>query len=74
MKQIWNWSVNITKSWLLLCAIDAFSKYSWVLPLKDKKHITISKPNCTNKLCQNKCSKFYNRWIDEWSYGYKAMI
>ena len=25
----------------LLCAIDLFSKYAWVVPLKDKKGITI---------------------------------
>ena len=25
----------------LLCAIDLFSKYAWVVPLKDKKSITI---------------------------------
>ena len=27
----------------LLCAIDLFSKYAWVVPLKDKRGITISK-------------------------------
>ena len=26
----------------LLCAIDVFSKYAWVVPLKDKKAITIT--------------------------------
>ena len=26
---------------LLLCVIDIFSKYAWVVPLKDKKDITI---------------------------------
>ena len=25
----------------LLCAIDLFIKYAWVVPLKDKKDITI---------------------------------
>ena len=25
----------------LLCAIDLFTKYAWVIPLKDKKGITI---------------------------------
>ena len=25
----------------LLCAIDLFSKYAWVVPLKDKRGITI---------------------------------
>ena len=26
----------------LLCVIDIFSKYVWVIPLKDKKSITIT--------------------------------
>ena len=26
----------------LLCVIDIFSKYAWVIPLKDKKIITIT--------------------------------
>ena len=25
----------------LLCAIDFFSKYAWVVPLKDKKRVSI---------------------------------
>ena len=25
----------------LLCAIDTFSKYAWIVPLKDKKGVTI---------------------------------
>ena len=34
----------------LLCAIDMFSKYAWVIPLKDRKRISITnesarKPN-----------------------------
>ena len=27
---------------LLLCVIDIFSKYAWVVPLKDKKAVTIT--------------------------------
>ena len=26
----------------LLCIIDIFSKYAWVVPLKDKKSVTIT--------------------------------
>ena len=26
----------------LLCAIEILSKYVWLIPLKDKKHITIT--------------------------------
>ena len=53
----------------LLCVIDIFSKYAWVIPLKDKKGISIvnafkqtlkesnSKPN---KIWVDKGSEFYN--------------
>ena len=53
----------------LLCVIDIFSKYTWVVPLKDKKGISIvdasqkifgksgRKPN---KTWVNKGSEFYN--------------
>ena len=54
----------------LLCIIDIYSKYAWVIPLKDKKGITIinafqktldeinRKPN---KIWVDKGSEFYNR-------------
>ena len=54
----------------LLCVIYVYSKYAWVIPLKDKKGITISnvfqkilkesnhKPN---KISVDKCSKFCDR-------------
>ena len=54
----------------LLCAINIFSKYTWVVPLKDKKGVSIvnafqkilddskRKPNKTKV---DKGSKFYNR-------------
>ena len=54
----------------LLCVIDIYSKYAWVIPLKDKKGVTIvnafqkilddlkRKPN---KIWVDKGSEFYNR-------------
>ena len=54
----------------LLCVIDIYSKYAWVIPLKDKKGITViiviqknwdkskGKPN---KIWVDKSSEFYNR-------------
>ena len=47
---------------LLLCVVDIFSKYAWVIPLKDKKGITIfnafqkvlDKPNCRPNKVQGK--------------------
>ena len=51
----------------LLCAIDLFSKYAWVIPLKDKgtsiinafKKI-ISKGKKPNKIWVDQGSEFYN--------------
>ena len=52
----------------LLCVIDIFSKYAWVIPLKDKKAITITnafqkilkESNRKPKIWVNKGSEFYN--------------
>ena len=55
---------------LLLCVIGIYSKYAWVIPLKDKKGITITNPfqkildesnRKPNKIWVDKGSKFYNR-------------
>ena len=52
------------------CVIDIYSKYAWVLPLKDKKGTSITnafKKNLNesnrkpNKIWVNKGSEFYNR-------------
>ena len=59
----------------LLCVIDIFSKYTWVIPLKDKKSISIlnafqkilkesnRKPN---KIWVDKGSEFYNNSFKKW--------
>ena len=52
----------------LLCAIDLFSKYAWVVPLKDKRGISIvnafqkiiSKGRKPNKIWVDQGSEFYN--------------
>ena len=54
----------------LLCVIDTYSKYTWAIPLNDKKGITItnafqtflddSNPKPT-KIWVDKGNKFYNR-------------
>ena len=58
-----------------LCVIDIFSKYAWVLPLKNKKGVSIAdafkkilddsnrKPN---KIWVDKGSKFYNSSFEKW--------
>ena len=37
-------SISKFNKWFrfLLCVIDIFSKYTWVVPLKEKKYITIT--------------------------------
>ena len=59
----------------LLCVIDIYSKYAWVVPLKDKKGVSIAnafqsilnksnrKPN---KIWVDKGSEFYNRSMKSW--------
>ena len=52
----------------LLCAIDLFSKYAWVVPIKDKKGTSIvnafqkiiSKERKPNKIWVDQGSEFYN--------------
>ena len=60
----------------LLCAIDIFSKYAWVVPLKDKKGISIvkafkiilkqSNSRKPNKIWVDKGSEFYNASFKKW--------
>ena len=59
----------------LLCAIDIFSKYAWVAPLKDKKGISIVKAfqsilkqsnRKPNKIWVDKGSEFYNAYFKKW--------
>ena len=59
----------------LLCVIDIFSKYAWVVPLKDKKGVSIvdafqkildksgRKPN---KIWVDKGSEYYNNSFIKW--------
>ena len=52
----------------LLCVIDLFSKYAWVVPIKDKKGTSIvnafqkiiSKGRKPNKIWVDQGSEFYN--------------
>ena len=53
----------------LFCAIDLFSKYAWVVPIKDKKGTSIvnafqkiiSKERKPNKIWVDQGSEFYNQ-------------
>ena len=46
----------------LLCVIDIFSKYAWVVPLKDKKGITIT--NAFQKILKESDRKPNKIWVD----------
>ena len=47
----------------LLCAIDVFSKYAFVIPLKDKKGISIV--NVFNKIIKQSNRKPNKIWVDQ---------
>ena len=59
----------------LLCVIDLFSKYAWVVPLKDKKGVSIvnafqkvlnSSKRKPNKIWVDQGSEFYNNVFKKW--------
>ena len=58
-----------------MCVIDIFSKYAWVVPLKNKKGISIVKAfqiilkesnRKPNKIWEEKGSEFYNAYFKKW--------
>ena len=52
----------------MLCVIDLFSKYAWVIPLKDKKGVTIT--NAFQKISKQFDRKPNKIWVDEESEFY----
>ena len=46
----------------LLCMIDSFSKYVWVIPLKDKKGVSIA--NGFEKVLNDSKRKPNKIWVD----------
>ena len=46
----------------LLCLIDSFSKYVWVIPLKDKKGVSIA--NGFEKVLNDSKRKPNKIWVD----------
>ena len=59
----------------LLCVIDLFNKYAWVVPLKDKKGSSIvnafqkilnSSKRKSNKIRLDQGSEFYNNSFKKW--------
>ena len=58
-----------------LCVIDIYSKYAWVVPLKDKKGVSIviafqsvlkTSNRKPNKIWVDQGSEFYNRSMKSW--------
>ena len=62
----------------LLCAIDLFSKYAWVVPLKDKKRVTIVNAfqrilDCSKRKPKKIwvdqgsefCNNFFKKWLED---------
>ena len=56
----------------LLCVIDIYSKYAWVIPLKDKKGITIT--NAFQKFLKESSGKANRIWVDKGSEFYKRSV
>ena len=54
----------------LLCVIDIFGKYASVLPLKDKKGITIT--NALQKILKESNRKPNKVWVDKGSEFYNS--
>ena len=54
----------------LLCVIDIFSKYAWVVPLKDKKGISIV--NAFQKVLKESERKPNKTWVDKGSEFYNS--
>ena len=52
----------------LLCVIDIFSKYAWVVPLKDKKGVYIV--NAFQKILKQSTRKFKKVWTNKGSELY----
>ena len=55
-----------------LCAIDIYSKCAWVIPLKDKKIITIT--NAFHKILDESNFKPSNIWVHKVSEFYNEIV
>ena len=56
----------------LLCVVDTYSKYIWVVPLKNKKGITIN--NAFQKVLNESNHKSNQIWVDKGSEFYNRLI
>ena len=56
----------------LLCLIDIFSTYAWVVPLRDKKSVTIG--NAFQKVLDDLKRKPNEIWVDKGSEFYNRSM
>ena len=56
----------------LLCVTDIFSKYAWVVPLKDKKGVSFV--NAFQKILHDLTRKPSKIWVDKGSEFYKVLL
>ena len=56
----------------LLCFINLFSKYAWVVPLKDKKEVSIV--NAFQKILDSPKRKPNKIWVDQGSEFYNNVF
>ena len=54
----------------LLCVIDIYSKYAWVVPLKDKKGVSIV--NTFQNFLKESARKPHKIWVDKGSEFYNS--
>ena len=54
----------------LLCVIDIYGKYAWLVPLKDKKGVSII--NAFQKNLKQSARKPYKIWVDKGSEFYNS--
>ena len=54
----------------MLCVNDRFSKYAWVVPLNDKKNITIT--NAFQQILKESNKKPSKIWVDKGSEFYNS--
>ena len=61
------WGVDLADKGIryLLCVMDLFSKYAWVVPLKDKKGVSIV--NAFQKILDSSKRKSNEIWVDQGS-------
>ena len=57
---------------VLLCVINVYSKYAWVMPLKDEKGITIT--NAFQKILDESNHKLNKIWVDKGSEFYNRSM